>query len=190
MNDKQAGGFTISDLSQQVKSDYTEQVNESKPVGSALITTSSHRYLNYNYDTNKTHLNEAPFGRTDDDNEPGSELPPHDRKRYDVSTFPSESRSFLASRSTIYLSATRAGSSRDRWTCEKEISMIMMRGRIGDLKASATIVAQVSSLVGDARATVIESGVAGRATGDPPWTGRPDADWQARTSGQPQLASS
>ncbi|EJK56565.1 hypothetical protein THAOC_23524 [Thalassiosira oceanica] len=39
-----------------------------------------------NYDTNKTHLDEAPFGRADDDNWPGSEPPPHDRKRY-VSTF-------------------------------------------------------------------------------------------------------
>ncbi|EJK73226.1 hypothetical protein THAOC_05155, partial [Thalassiosira oceanica] len=39
-----------------------------------------------NYDTNKTHLDEAPFGRADDDNGPGSEPPPHDRKRY-VSTF-------------------------------------------------------------------------------------------------------
>ncbi|EJK62116.1 hypothetical protein THAOC_17284, partial [Thalassiosira oceanica] len=39
-----------------------------------------------NYDTNKTHLDEAPFGCADDDNGPGSEPPPHDRKRY-VSTF-------------------------------------------------------------------------------------------------------
>ncbi|EJK71113.1 hypothetical protein THAOC_07478 [Thalassiosira oceanica] len=39
-----------------------------------------------NYDTNKTHLDEAPFGRADDDYGPGSEPPPHDRKRY-VSTF-------------------------------------------------------------------------------------------------------
>ncbi|EJK51901.1 hypothetical protein THAOC_28884 [Thalassiosira oceanica] len=35
---------------------------------------------------NKTRLDEAPFGRADDDNGPGSEPPPHDRKRY-VSTF-------------------------------------------------------------------------------------------------------
>ena len=35
------------------------------------------RYLNY--DTNKTHLDEAPFGRDDDDNGPGSEPQPHDR---------------------------------------------------------------------------------------------------------------
>ncbi|EJK48996.1 hypothetical protein THAOC_32165, partial [Thalassiosira oceanica] len=39
-----------------------------------------------NYDTNKTRLDEAPFGRADDDNGPGSEPPPHDHKRY-VSTF-------------------------------------------------------------------------------------------------------
>ncbi|EJK57324.1 hypothetical protein THAOC_22644, partial [Thalassiosira oceanica] len=39
-----------------------------------------------NYDTNKTRLDEAPFGRADDDNGPGSEPPPHDNKRY-VSTF-------------------------------------------------------------------------------------------------------
>ncbi|EJK57778.1 hypothetical protein THAOC_22147, partial [Thalassiosira oceanica] len=39
-----------------------------------------------NYDTNKTQLDEAPFGRADDDYGPGSEPPPHDRLRY-VSTF-------------------------------------------------------------------------------------------------------
>ncbi|EJK70276.1 hypothetical protein THAOC_08377, partial [Thalassiosira oceanica] len=32
-----------------------------------------------NYDTNKTRLDEAPFGHADDDNGPGSEPPPHDR---------------------------------------------------------------------------------------------------------------
>ncbi|EJK57147.1 hypothetical protein THAOC_22841 [Thalassiosira oceanica] len=40
----------------------------------------------FNYDTNKTQLDEAPFGLADDDYGPGSEPPPHDRKRY-VSTF-------------------------------------------------------------------------------------------------------
>ncbi|EJK68895.1 hypothetical protein THAOC_09892 [Thalassiosira oceanica] len=49
---------------------------------------------------------------------------------------PSESRAFLASRSTIYLDDA-CGSSRDRWTCEKEIPM--MRGRTGDPKTSAPI---------------------------------------------------
>ncbi|EJK61977.1 hypothetical protein THAOC_17439 [Thalassiosira oceanica] len=39
-----------------------------------------------NYDTNNTCLDEAPFGRADDDNGPGSEPSPHDNKRY-VSTF-------------------------------------------------------------------------------------------------------
>lgn len=49
---------------------------------------------------------------------------------------PPESRVFLASRSTIYLDdACRF--SRDRWTYEKEISM--MRGRIGDPKVSTLI---------------------------------------------------
>ncbi|EJK55897.1 hypothetical protein THAOC_24311, partial [Thalassiosira oceanica] len=33
------------------------------------------------YHTNKTRLAEAPFGRADDDNGPGSEPPPHDRLR-------------------------------------------------------------------------------------------------------------
>ncbi|EJK59861.1 hypothetical protein THAOC_19867, partial [Thalassiosira oceanica] len=42
--------------------------------------------LDSNYDTNKTQLDEAPFGRADDDYGPGSEPPPHDRLRY-VSTF-------------------------------------------------------------------------------------------------------
>ncbi|EJK61109.1 hypothetical protein THAOC_18452, partial [Thalassiosira oceanica] len=42
--------------------------------------------LDSNYDTNKTQLDEAPFGRADDDYGPGSEPSPHDRLRY-VSTF-------------------------------------------------------------------------------------------------------
>ena len=49
---------------------------------------------------------------------------------------PSESRAFLASRSTIYLDDA-CGSSRDRWTCEKDISP--MRRRTGDPKASRLI---------------------------------------------------
>ena len=48
------------------------------------------------YHTNKTRLAEAPFGPDGDDNEPGSEPPPHDRFRY-VSTFtPSRRRSQAA----------------------------------------------------------------------------------------------
>ncbi|EJK55511.1 hypothetical protein THAOC_24755 [Thalassiosira oceanica] len=49
-----------------------------------------------NYDTNKTRLAEAASGPDGDDNEPGSEPPPHDRFRY-VSTFtPSRRRSQAA----------------------------------------------------------------------------------------------
>ena len=48
------------------------------------------------YHTNKTRLAEAPFGPDGDDNEPGSEPPPHDRFHY-VSTFtPSRRRSQAA----------------------------------------------------------------------------------------------
>ena len=49
---------------------------------------------------------------------------------------PSESRAFLASRSTIYFDDA-CGSSRDRWTFVSEISP--MRRRTGDPKASTTI---------------------------------------------------
>ena len=91
------------------------------------------------YHTNKTRLAKAPFGRADDDNGPGSEPPPHDRKRY-VSTFITsrrrpptapESRAFLASRSTISLDDA-CGSSRDRWTFPIDFSMA--QGRTGDPK--------------------------------------------------------
>ncbi|EJK48348.1 hypothetical protein THAOC_32865 [Thalassiosira oceanica] len=52
-----------------------------------------HILTNSNYDTNKTQLDEAPFGRADDDNGPGSEPPPHDRLRYVSAFMPSRRRS-------------------------------------------------------------------------------------------------
>ncbi|EJK68627.1 hypothetical protein THAOC_10174 [Thalassiosira oceanica] len=58
-----------------------ERVFQKGPLASAFVFDRIS-----NYDTNKTRLDEAPFGRADDDNGPGSEPPPHDHKRY-VSTF-------------------------------------------------------------------------------------------------------
>ncbi|EJK68008.1 hypothetical protein THAOC_10865 [Thalassiosira oceanica] len=94
------------------------------------------------YHTNKTRLAEAPFGPAGDDNGPGSEPPPHDdmiasamsrrsRRAAGGLRRPSESRAFLASRSTIYLDDA-CGSSRDRWTCDIDYSMT--QGRTGDPK--------------------------------------------------------
>ena len=49
-----------------------------------------------NYDTKKTRLAEAPFGRTDDDNGPGSEPPPRNRFGIATAFMPSRRRSLAA----------------------------------------------------------------------------------------------
>ncbi|EJK54208.1 hypothetical protein THAOC_26222, partial [Thalassiosira oceanica] len=78
--------------------------------------------------------------RFGDDNGPGSEPPPRDRIGMSRRSCraagglrrPSESRAFLSLQGLLSTSTTRAGSSRDRWTCDIDYSMT--QGRTGDPK--------------------------------------------------------
>ncbi|EJK61073.1 hypothetical protein THAOC_18493 [Thalassiosira oceanica] len=100
-------------------------------------------FLPYDH-TNKTRLAEAPFGLVGDDNGPGSEPPPRNRIGIATAFMPSRRRSPAApgKPSFPYFKADYLPRRRVRFEPSQrsfDIDYSMMRGRIGDPKASTPI---------------------------------------------------